>query len=76
MEKLQLHVYDHLAHHQHPSVPWLFLPHYRDPAQPRRWFWRQYWSMWKGPRPAWGESPQPEMPQPDDPDILLKPSAV
>jgi len=66
---LHLNVYDHLAHHQDPHMPWTYLPKHRDPTSMRPSFIRQYLSMWRGPRPAWGTSPQPELPGLDDPDV-------
>jgi fatty acid desaturase len=70
---LQLNTYDHLVHHRQPRLPWHHLPRFRDPAIPGPTFWRQYLSLWRGPRPAWGESPRPEEPQADDPEALLRP---
>jgi len=47
---LFLNYHDHLAHHQHPDVPWLHLGRYVDPNAPRPSFARVYASMWRGPR--------------------------
>ena len=50
----------HLAHHQHPSVPWLYLPAHIDPRRPRPSFWKIYFSLWMGPQPAPpGPGPEP-----------------
>jgi fatty acid desaturase len=48
---LFLNYHHHRAHHQHPSVPWLHLPKYVDPAEERPSFLRIYLQMWRGPRP-------------------------
>jgi fatty acid desaturase len=41
----------HLAHHEHPTVPWIYLPHIDPPQAPSRGFLPlQYLKMWKGPR--------------------------
>ncbi len=47
-----LNYYYHLAHHQHPEVPWYDLPRLVDPASRQPSFWRVYFSLWKGVRPA------------------------
>lgn len=41
----------HLTHHQHPTVPWIYLPRMGREEDPRREFllWR-YLQMWRGPR--------------------------
>lgn len=44
-----LNYHDHLAHHQHPHVPWIHLPKFIDPAVERPNFWAIYLRMWKGP---------------------------
>src|SRR5262249_55879947 len=46
-----LNYHHHLAHHQNPHVPWLYLGRFVDPAIERPLFWRIYLSMWRGPRP-------------------------
>lgn len=48
---LFLNYHHHLAHHQHPQVPWLHLGRYVDARTERPRFWRVYLSMWRGPRP-------------------------
>ena len=50
-KKLFLNYHDHLAHHQHPKVPWLYLPRLVDRSRPRPSFLAIYLSMWRGPRP-------------------------
>jgi fatty acid desaturase len=47
-----LNYYYHQAHHQHPEVPWHDLPGLVDPSNPQPSFWRIYFSLWKGVRPA------------------------
>jgi fatty acid desaturase len=47
-----LNYHYHLAHHQHPQVPWYDLPKWVDQAIPQPSFWRVYFSLWKGVRPA------------------------
>jgi fatty acid desaturase len=60
-----LNYHYHLAHHQHPEVRWYDLPKYVDAASPQPSFWRVYFSMWKGVRPA------PPMGAPADLDFLF-----
>jgi fatty acid desaturase len=49
---LALNYHCHLAHHQHPQVPWYELPKWVDPKARQPSFWRVYFSLWKGVRPA------------------------
>jgi fatty acid desaturase len=49
-KKLFLNYHDHLAHHQHPKVPWLYLPRLVDPSCPRPSFLSIYLRMWRGPK--------------------------
>jgi fatty acid desaturase len=43
----------HLTHHQHPSVPWIYLPRTRAEGEARRGFLlTAYLKMWRGPRLA------------------------
>lgn len=43
----------HLAHHEHPAVPWIHLPFQQSEGDTRRGFLlTAYLRMWKGPRPA------------------------
>jgi fatty acid desaturase len=60
-----LNYHYHLAHHQHPEVLWYDLPKYVDAASPQPSFWRVYFSLWKGIRPA------PPMGAPADLDYLF-----
>jgi len=46
-----LNYHHHLAHHQHPGVPWIHLSKYVDPAAARPSFLMIYLKMWLGPRP-------------------------
>ncbi|HET8774663.1 MAG TPA: fatty acid desaturase [Thermoanaerobaculia bacterium] len=48
---LFLNYHHHLAHHQHPQVPWLHLGRHVDPSAERPSFWKIYRQMWRGPRP-------------------------
>lgn len=43
----------HLTHHQHPTIPWIHLPHIGKIEDPKRGFliWA-YLKMWRGPRLA------------------------
>ncbi|MDH3281003.1 MAG: fatty acid desaturase [Gammaproteobacteria bacterium] len=49
---LALNYHYHLAHHRHPAVPWVYLPRLVDPKEPQPTFWRIYFSLWRGTRPA------------------------
>ncbi len=49
---LALNYHYHLAHHQHPDVPWYDLPKLVDQTDLQPSFWRVYFSIWKGVRPA------------------------
>ena len=60
-----LNFHYHLAHHQHPEVLWYDLPKYVNDAVPQPSFWRVYFSLWKGVRPA------PPMGAPADLDYLF-----
>ncbi len=39
----------HLAHHQNPRIPWLYLPHYIKNGENRISFFKNYLRLWKGP---------------------------
>lgn len=62
---LALNYHYHLAHHQHPTVPWYDLPKYVDKQELQPSFWRVYFTLWKGVRPA------PAMGAPADLDFLF-----
>lgn len=49
---LALNYHCHLAHHQHPDVPWLYLPRLIDPNVRQPSYWRIYFSLWGGVKPA------------------------
>lgn len=49
---LALNYHCHQAHHQQPQVPWYRLPRLVDPKARQPSFWRVYFSLWKGVRPA------------------------
>ena len=48
---LFLNYHLHLAHHQHPAVPWLYLPRHVSAGEPQPSFLAVDLSMWRGPRP-------------------------
>jgi fatty acid desaturase len=52
-----LNYHHHLAHHQHPRVPWLHLHRFVDFAAPRPGFLGTYLSLWLGPRPTTAPAP-------------------
>jgi fatty acid desaturase len=56
-----LNYHHHLAHHQHPEIPWIHLDKFVDARAPRPSFLSIYLSMWKGPRPL-PEEPQEAWP--------------
>ncbi len=62
---LALNYHYHLAHHQQPQLPWYELPKHVDKNIPQPSFWRVYFSLWKGVRPA------PPMGAPADTDYLF-----
>ncbi len=49
---LALNYHYHLAHHRHPSVSWIHLPTLAESKEMRPSFWRIYFSLWRGTRPA------------------------
>lgn len=50
----------HLAHHRRPDVPWIHLPSLLRANEPRPNFWRIYFELWRGARPApAGPAPAP-----------------
>ncbi len=51
-EALLLHFNWHLAHHQHPRVPWLYLPRYDDPSRVRPGYLTAFIRFWRGPQPT------------------------
>ena len=51
VQALFLNYHHHLAHHQHPQVPWIHLSRYVDPEVERPSFLKIYLRMWLGPRP-------------------------
>jgi fatty acid desaturase len=42
----------HLAHHQHPAVPWLYLPRFDDPTRVRPGYLTAFIHFWRGPQPT------------------------
>ena len=49
-ELLLLHFNWHLAHHQHPRVPWLYLPRYDDASRERPGYLTAFLRFWRGPQ--------------------------
>ena len=49
---LALNYHYHLAHHRHPSVPWVHLPLLVNPTEPQPTFWSIYFRLWGGTKPA------------------------
>ncbi len=47
-----LNYHCHLAHHQHPEVPWLHLPKLVDKNDRQPTFWSIYFRLWGGAKPA------------------------
>ena len=52
----------HLAHHQNPGIPWLYLPKFIKSGKGRFSFFRNYVRLWKGPR----------LTTEDEPKLILK----
>ena len=50
----------HLAHHQNPHVPWVYLPVFIKKGKERISFFKNYLRLWKGPRLT--HEPPPESP--------------
>jgi fatty acid desaturase len=51
-ESLLLHFNWHLAHHQHPRVPWLYLPRHGDLTRERPGYLTAFLRFWRGPKPV------------------------
>lgn len=49
---LALNYHYHLAHHCHPQISWVHLPALVDRAESQPTFWRIYFKLWRGTRPA------------------------
>lgn len=47
-----LNYHCHLAHHQHPEVPWPYLPDLVDEKDKQPTFWSIYFRLWKGAKLA------------------------
>jgi fatty acid desaturase len=60
----------HLAHHQNPKIPWIYLPHFIKKDKHRIGFFRNYLRLWKGPKlsnepdPALNNIPQMKIDNP------------
>ncbi|GEM_PF-293397 len=48
----------HLAHHQHPAVPWIHLPQLGDPTRDNPSYIGTFIRFWRGPQPATEPSPK------------------
>ncbi len=49
---LSLNYHYHLAHHANQQVPWIYLPRFVGADEERPTFWRNYFRLWGGVRPA------------------------
>ena len=49
---LALNYHYHLAHHRNASLPWIHLPSHVKPEDERPTFWKIYFSLYGGTRPA------------------------
>jgi fatty acid desaturase len=49
---LALNYHCHRAHHQHPDIPWIYLPKLVKQDDRRPSFWKIYFRMWGGAREA------------------------
>lgn len=58
LERFTLNFNWHLAHHQHPSVPWHLLPHFDDPTRERPEYLSSLLRFWRGPRLTTEPSPR------------------
>lgn len=47
------------VHHKHPGVSWVNLPQYANSTMQPVSYWRQYFKLWKGPRPNPEPAPKP-----------------
>lgn len=63
-----LNYHHHLAHHQHPHIPWFHLGKFVDEKVYRPSFLRIYLRMWLGPTPA--EEPAPKSISPEFRDLI------
>lgn len=54
-----LNYHYHQVHHMNPKLPWNHLPKHVDPSSAQPSFWKIYFEMWKGPRPAHAPAPRP-----------------
>ena len=50
-----------LVHHKYPHLPWTELSKKAVDTRPPISFWKQYFSLWKGPRPNFEKAPVPIM---------------
>jgi len=59
MEWILLNGHWDQVHHIYPHVPWSELPQYASKTMSPVSYWRQYFAMWKGPRPNFELAPIP-----------------
>jgi fatty acid desaturase len=58
MSWLLMHGEYDLNHHRRPDVPWIYLPRFGRPSDPRPSYWKQYFRQWLGPQRC--SEPAPE----------------
>jgi fatty acid desaturase len=58
IQMIFLNYHHHLAHHQHPHVPWIHLPKFVDFSIPRKTWFEVYIKLWGGVTPV--QTPAPE----------------
>jgi len=79
LKPLYLNFNVHLAHHQNPGIPWLYLPHYIRKGEHRIGFFKNYIRLWKGPKLTLDKNPSNGMEElSDNPvadNIYSKPDA-
>lgn len=49
---LLLNYHCHQVHHQHPKIPWLYLPKLVNAPEKQPSFWSIYFRLWRGAQPA------------------------
>jgi len=74
LEWIFLKYHHHLAHHQYPQVPWIYLDRFLDPNYPQVSFWKIYFRLWKGPTPT--EELPPRAIDPEFESLIFNPAPV
>jgi len=69
--RIALNYHYHLNHHRHPLVPWIYLPQLTEKTDANPSFWKIYFSLWGGVRPA---PPMVTITKEQDNDITLQKS--